>query len=102
MRYLASRVCYLALVAVFANSQVMASSVEEGQAVYNEHCASCHGDGLRNPGSSFDLKQLKSGDNVRFIRSVLGGKNQMPPWKGVLDESQIESLWLYIRENADD
>ena len=76
--------------------------MEVGQAVYNEHCAGCHGEGLRNPGSAFDLKLLKTGEKVRFIRSVLGGKNRMPPWKGVLEVSEIESLWLYIRENAED
>jgi mono/diheme cytochrome c family protein len=25
----------------------------------------------------------------------------MPPWRGVLDTQQIESIWAYIRANVD-
>jgi len=25
----------------------------------------------------------------------------MPPWRGVLDIQQIESIWAYIRANVD-
>ena len=101
MRHRASRVCLAALAAVFANLSAMAATPEEGQALYNENCASCHGEGLRNPGSSFDLKQLKPSEKDRFIRSVLAGKNQMPPWKGVLSGADLDALWLYIQENAE-
>jgi mono/diheme cytochrome c family protein len=34
------------------------------------------------------------------MNSVVNGKNKMPPWKGVLDESQINQLWAYIRATA--
>jgi mono/diheme cytochrome c family protein len=33
---------------------------------------------------------------------VHNGKNQMPPWKGVLTDEQIDQLWHYIRANACD
>jgi cytochrome c oxidase subunit 2 len=101
MRHRASGVCGAALAAVFAILPARAATPEEGQAVYNENCASCHGEGLRNPGSSFDLKQLKPSEKDRFIRSVLAGKNQMPPWKGVLSGADLDALWLYIQENAE-
>jgi mono/diheme cytochrome c family protein len=33
---------------------------------------------------------------------VTNGKNQMPPWKGVLDSGQLDAIWAYIRANAND
>ena len=71
-----------------------------GDLLYQEHCETCHGEGLRNPGSSFDLKSLKQDERSRFETSVLGGKGQMPPWKGVLSSEDLASLWSYIRDNA--
>jgi mono/diheme cytochrome c family protein len=32
---------------------------------------------------------------------VLEGKRQMPPWRGALEEQQIESIWAYIRATVD-
>ena len=75
--------------------------IEAGEALYNANCATCHGEGLRNPGSSFDLKQLRENERPRFNTSVLGGKGQMPPWKGVLTPEEFDALWAYIRANAD-
>jgi mono/diheme cytochrome c family protein len=31
---------------------------------------------------------------------VLHGKNAMPSWQGVLAPPQLEDLWAYIREHA--
>ncbi len=76
-------------------------SVAAGEALYKEHCETCHGEALRNPGSSFDLKELRESEVSRFERSVLGGKGQMPPWKGVLSPQDLASLWDYIRDNAE-
>ena len=39
-------------------------------------------------------------DRARFENSVLNGKNQMPPWKGVISPDQIELLWHFIRAKA--
>ena len=77
------------------------SSASAGENLYKEHCETCHGEGLRNPGSSFDLKQLRADEASRFERSVLGGKGQMPPWKGVLSAQDLSALWAYIRANAE-
>ena len=46
------------------------------------------------------VERGKAGDRARFENSVLNGKNQMPPWKGVIDKDQLELLWSYIRANA--
>ena len=38
---------------------------------------------------------------VRLMNSVLNGKSQMPPWRGVLDMEQIDALWAYVRATVD-
>ena len=76
--------------------------VEAGEAVYNDYCQTCHGANLVNSGQTFDLRKLRKDERPRFENSVTNGKNQMPPWKGVLDSEQLDALWAYIRANATD
>jgi mono/diheme cytochrome c family protein len=76
------------------------AKIAAGEDVYNTNCAICHGDELVNSGQTFDLRRLKSDERPRFENSVRNGKNQMPPWKGVLSDEQIDQLWHYIRANA--
>lgn len=74
--------------------------IDAGEAVYNSYCSTCHGDNLVNSGQVFDLRRLDAGARARFEKSVLGGKGQMPPWKGVLTDEEIDQIWHYIRANA--
>jgi mono/diheme cytochrome c family protein len=76
------------------------AKVEAGEQIYNTYCSTCHGDNLVSSGQIFDLRRLTASDRSRFANSVLMGKNQMPPWKGMLGEEQIDALWQYIRANA--
>jgi mono/diheme cytochrome c family protein len=76
------------------------TKVEAGERIYNTYCSTCHGDNLVSSGQTFDLRRLTANDRSRFANSVLMGKNQMPPWKGVLGDEQIDALWTYIRDNA--
>jgi mono/diheme cytochrome c family protein len=76
------------------------SKVEAGEHLYAMYCSTCHGDNLVSWGQTFDLRRLGPNDRSRFSNSVLMGKNQMPPWKGVLADEQIDALWNYIRQNA--
>ena len=76
------------------------AKVEAGSQTYSEYCSTCHGDNLVNSGVTFDLRRLKAHERPRFENSVLNGKNQMPPWKGVLNPEQIDTIWHYIRANA--
>ena len=73
---------------------------ETGENVYNTNCQICHGEQLANTGQTFDLRRLKDNERARFDNSVRNGKNQMPPWKGVLTDEEIDQLWHYIRANA--
>jgi len=74
-----------------------------GATIYGNYCSNCHGDELRNTsgGATFDLTRLRPADHDRFVNSVLNGKTQMPPWRGVLDMEQIESIWSFIRATVD-
>ncbi len=76
------------------------AKIAAGETVYNTYCATCHGDGLVSSGQTFDLRRLDAGSRSRFETSVLMGKNQMPPWKGVLTGDEIDQLWYFIRSNA--
>jgi mono/diheme cytochrome c family protein len=78
-------------------------AVQKGKSIYSDNCATCHGEQLRNTsgGVTFDLRKLKPDEHERFVNSVLNGKNQMPPWRGVLESDQIEDVWAYIRATVD-
>ena len=76
------------------------AKVDAGEAIYNDYCFTCHGEKLVSSGQTFDLRRLTAADRGRFENSVLMGKNQMPPWKGVLSSEQINLLWQFIRAYA--
>ena len=77
------------------------AKIEAGAEVYDMHCATCHGERLRNTGAAFDLLQLKPNERARFDEAVKDGKGQMPPWAGVLSAEEIDQIWAYIRSRAD-
>ena len=77
-----------------------ASQVEAGEVLYEEHCSSCHGENLRSSGAMPDLRALGAGDRSRFDKMVSDGKDQMPPFQGVLNAQQLDQLWAYIRSRA--
>lgn len=70
--------------------------VEAGEQAYNDFCQTCHGDNLVSSGQTFDLRRLTPKDRKRFETSVQNGKGQMPPWKGVVSEEQMDAIWHYI------
>ena len=96
----------LAIIAGFhtpAHTAASADAVQEGKQTYADNCATCHGEQLNNTsnGVTFDLRKLKANEHTRFVNSVLDGKNQMPPWRGVLDDDQVNDIWDYIRATVD-
>lgn len=76
--------------------------IEDGEMAYDTNCSTCHGMELVSSGLTFDLKKLRPDEQPRFVNSVLNGKNnRMPPWKGVLEMKEIESIWAFIRYKVD-
>ncbi|MEA2989088.1 MAG: hypothetical protein QOG83_1799 [Alphaproteobacteria bacterium] len=90
-----------ALVACCAVAQAQdAVKIEAGAQLYDEHCASCHGEKMRDPAAAPDLRELRAADRARFDTTVADGKGQMPSWQGVLSLEEIDALWAYIRSRA--
>ena len=80
-----------------------APTAEQGAAVYDKYCATCHGDDLQNNGGgAFDLKRLHEQEHARFVNSVTHGKQAMPAWGGKLTNQQVDAVWAYVRANAYD
>jgi len=77
-----------------------AQKINAGERVYNNYCFTCHGENLVSSGQTFDLRRLRADERPRFNNSVLNGKGQMPPWKGVLSDQDIDYLWAFIRANT--
>jgi mono/diheme cytochrome c family protein len=85
------------------------SEVEyEGWRQYNVHCARCHGqDALPNPVAANLLSSLAPGgptaDQETFTTVVIDGRTSkgMPGFKGSLEPSQVEAIYLYVKGRAE-
>jgi mono/diheme cytochrome c family protein len=88
----------LAMSAVSAGADdesVSAEVVKKGSAIYSQNCSPCHGPRMLDPQGAFDLRTFPRDEKNRFLTSVSKGKNQMPPWGGLLSPADIEALWAY-------
>ena len=70
--------------------------IKNGAEIYERNCSPCHGSRMQDPQGAFDLRKFPRGERERFILSVSRGKNQMPPWGGMLKSEDIEALWAYV------
>jgi mono/diheme cytochrome c family protein len=70
--------------------------VRRGAEIYERNCSPCHGSRMQDPQGAFDLRKFPRNERERFILSVSRGKNQMPPWGGMLKPEEIEALWAYV------
>lgn len=88
----------IAIVTVSAaqDEKFPAEQVKRGAEVYALNCSPCHGPRLYGEESAFDLRNFPRNERERFINSVTRGKNQMPPWGGLIKPEEIEALWAYV------
>ena len=70
--------------------------IKEGATIYSQNCSPCHGPRMADPQGAFDLRTFPPDQKSRFLNSVTNGKNSMPPWGGLFNPDQIESLWAYV------
>jgi mono/diheme cytochrome c family protein len=77
------------------------AKIEAGETVYSTYCAPCHGDQLVSTGQFPNLRRLTPVDRAKFDSTVRDGRNQMPPWRGVVSDEQIDQIWAYIRSVVD-
>jgi mono/diheme cytochrome c family protein len=84
-------------IAVGPSSEI--DAVRKGQALYVRHCSRCHGTNMITPGNvAYDLRQFPHDAKVRFVQSVMQGKNgRMPPWGDLLNPGDVDELWAYVK-----
>jgi len=70
--------------------------IEKGRSIYSQNCSPCHGPQMADPQGAFDLRIFQPEQKNRFLNSVTNGKNSMPPWGGLFNKVEIESLWAYV------
>lgn len=83
------------VVALLAGGAAMAQ--EDGAALFQQHCAVCHG----NEGQGLVGPNLAGNDNLEdadhVIRQILNGGQQMPPFRSVLNDEQIAAVATHVR-----
>ena len=67
-----------------------------GADIYERNCSPCHGSRMMDPQGAADLRKFPHDGHDRFVSSVTKGKNQMPPWGGLLKPEDVEALWAYV------
>jgi cbb3-type cytochrome c oxidase subunit III len=82
---------------------------EVGMQLYGKYCQICHGeegdgDGIMtslmgiSPMDHTNPNVTNSLDNEELVKSILDGKGRfMPAWRGILSQSDVETLVSYIR-----
>jgi mono/diheme cytochrome c family protein len=78
------------------DAAVPSGQVSAGGALYARNCSPCHGPRMQDPEGAFDLRKFPREDRARFVAVVTRGKNQMPPWGGLLTPTEIDALWAYV------
>jgi mono/diheme cytochrome c family protein len=96
----------LFLFAIPYSAAAQAGKAEDGQKLFEQSCAKCHGpDGSANTpiGKAVGAKDLHSPEALKLtdaeIRTQIEqGKGNMPPFGATLDKTKINDLVAYVRE----
>jgi cytochrome c oxidase subunit 2 len=75
---------------------------QRGEKVYAANCVACHqanGKGVPNAFPALDGSPVVNGPKSEQIHVVLDGRKGMPPWKGVLSDTDIAAVITYTRNN---
>ena len=87
-------------------AQAQAGNTANGQKVFQEKCAKCHGkDGSGNTsyGKALGAADLRLADvqkksDADFYTQIDKGKKSMPPFGAILDKTQINDVIAYVRQ----
>lgn len=75
---------------------------QRGEKVYAANCVVCHqanGKGLPGAFPALDGDPSVNGPKIAQIHTVLNGKNAMPAWKSVLNDTEIAAVITYTRNS---
>ena len=88
----------ISLLFSFTGENESASATPNGKLLFEKNCAICHGkDGKLGQGGAKDLSitSLSKDDMVRIVEY---GKPGMTPFKGLLNDGEIQAVVEYIEE----
>lgn len=88
-----------------AESEILPGDVARGETLFARNCAGCHGragggDGYRLLGpdpANLTLSSTSKKSDTELLRTIHGGKPNMPAWKGNLSEKQSRDVLAYVR-----
>jgi cytochrome c6 len=86
-------------VALISTSSI-AANIVNGQQIYGMHCAACHGprgEGVVPDAPKFRLGERLDQPDMALMQSVKSGKKTMPPFFGILQDSQILDVLAFVR-----
>jgi cytochrome c oxidase subunit 2 len=75
---------------------------QRGEKVYAANCVACHqanGKGVPGAFAALDASPVVLGPKGPQIDILLNGKGGMPPWKGVLSDTDIAAVITYTRNS---
>jgi cytochrome c oxidase subunit 2 len=75
---------------------------QRGEKVYTSNCVVCHqanGKGVPGAFPALDGDPVVNGPKAAQIAVVLNGKNAMPAWKSVLNDTEIAAVITYTRNS---
>lgn len=74
-----------------------ATPVEEGRALYDQHCARCHGaDGTRGLFGAKNLQKSLLSDSA-ILHQITNGRRIMPAFKKRITPNQMTAIANYIK-----
>ena len=77
--------------------------VPKGKTFFNVHCSHCHGPNAVQGERKRDLRRLSRRYKERmpavFYKTVINGRptKGMPPWKGVLEDEKLWTIYTFLQ-----
>lgn len=95
-----ARAIIVSTICIAAAPTASAANVMEGQRIFNQHCAGCHGFGgisaIPNA-PNFARGERMMQPDVMLLQSIKQGKMTMPSFNGILRDQQILDVIAYLR-----
>lgn len=95
------KIIMITTVSYFIFSMMTVEAGNAGASMYHEKCAMCHGSSgmaiLPGAPNFARSERMEKPDNL-LKKSVKNGLNAMPPFRGMLSDSQLTDIMAYIRK----